>query len=79
MTSRTRLIALPLMVLLLPSCGWRDWQKDSSANKSALYDPPHVTLVPGMKYQFLEGQFVGDGRKFHSEYSYRRAVIVGNQ
>ena len=79
MTLKTRSTALLLTALLLPSCGWNGWRKDSSVNKSALYDPPHVTLVPGMKYQFLEGQFIGDGRKFHSDYSYRRAVIIGGK
>ena len=46
-------------------------------NRSALYDPPTVTLIEGAEYQFKEGVFVGDGQKFHSDYSYRRAIIIG--
>jgi hypothetical protein len=45
-------------------------------NRSALYDPPTVTLIEGAEYQFKEGIFVGSGQKFHSDYSYRRAIII---
>lgn len=79
MTSKTRSTALLLTALLLPSCGWNGWRKDSSVNKSALYDPPHVSLISGAEYQFLEGRLVGSGQKFHSDYSYRRAVIIGGK
>jgi hypothetical protein len=37
-----------------------------------------VTLVQGKTYQFKEGTLTGRGQKFHSDYSYRRAVIIGN-
>jgi hypothetical protein len=43
----------------------------------SLYDPPTVTLIEGAEYQFKEGIFVGSGQKFHSDYSYRRAIIIG--
>lgn len=72
------MILLP-MVLLLPSCGLNVLQSDSSLNESALYDPPTVTLIEGVRYQFNEGQVEGRGQKFHSDYSYRRAVIIGNK
>ena len=67
------------MVLLLPSCGLRGLQSDSNLNESALYDPPTVTLIEGVRYHFNEGQVEGRGQKFHSDYSYRRAVIIGSK
>lgn len=72
-----KLITLLLMVPLLPSCGWSVCRKDTLEN-SALYDPPTVTLVQGKVYQFNEGTLAGRGQKFHSDWSYRRAVIIGN-
>ena len=76
---RMKLITLLPMVLLLPSCGLRDLQSDSNLNESALYDPPTVTLIKGVRYQFNEGQVEGRGQKFHSDYSYRRVIIIGNK
>ena len=75
--SKMKWTASLLMVLLLPSCGWTVCRKDAIEN-SALYDPPTVTLVQGKTYQFKEGTLTGRGQKFHSDYSYRRAVIIGN-
>ena len=72
---KMRLIALPLMAVLLPSCGWRGSR--NALNESAMYDPPTVTLIEGFKYPFVEGTLMGRGQKFHSDYSYRRAVIIG--
>jgi hypothetical protein len=46
-------------------------------NRSSLYDPPTITLVDGQVYHFKEGQLEGRGQKFHSDYSYRRAIIIG--
>lgn len=68
-----------LMALLLPSCALNASRNASSAsaNRSALYDPPTVTLAPGTVYHFAEGELTGTGQKFHSDYSYRRAVIIG--
>lgn len=66
-----------LTVLLLPSCVSNAWRNDSSLNESALLDPPTVTLIDGVTYQFKEGVLVGRGQKFHSDYSYRRAIIIG--
>ena len=65
-----------LTALLLPSCVSRDYLDASALNRSALYDPPTVTLIEGYEYQFKEGIFVGSGQKFHSDYSYRRAIII---
>ncbi len=72
---RMILIAWLPMVALLQSCVWNDSQND--LNESALYDPPTVTLIEGFKYPFVEGTLMGRGQKFHSDYSYRRAVIIG--
>ena len=66
-----------LMALLLPSCVSRGYRDASALNRSALYDPPTVTLINGAEYRFKEGIFVGSGQKFHSDYSYRRAIIIG--
>ena len=65
----------------MPSCASNAWQADSAAaaaaNKSALYDPPTVTMTEGTVYTFKEGTLTGAGQKWHSDYSYRRAVIIG--
>ena len=79
MTWKIKLIALPLMVALLPSCGLNDLVGDSALNESAIYDPPTVTLIKGYDYPFKEGNLMGRGQKFHSDFSYRRAIIIGNQ
>ena len=70
-----------LVVMLLQSCGLSGWVNESnaSANRSALYDPPTVTLRKDQLYQFEEGQFLGNLQKFHSDYSYRRAIIIGSK
>ena len=75
-----RLIPLLPMVVLLQSCGWSGLLNDSTANSSAMYDPPTITLVEGETYQFCEGSLVGrEDHKFHSDYSYRRAIIIGSK
>ena len=79
MTLKMKLIALLLMVLLLPSCALKDLAGDSKLNESSLYDPPTVTLIKGYDYPFEEGNLMGRGQKFHSDYSYRRAIIMGNK
>jgi hypothetical protein len=75
-----KLIASLLLVTLLQSCAWNVSQKESraSVNASALYDPVTVTLVQGQTYVFAEGTLVGSGQRFHSDWSYRRAVIIGS-
>ena len=75
MSLKTKLMSLLLMALLLPSCASNDSQND--LNESALYDPPTVTLIKGQVYQFEQGKLPGRGQKFHSDYSYRRAIIIG--
>jgi len=68
------------MVALLPSCGWSGLRNDSTVNSSALYDPLTITLIEGTKYHFVEGVLTGRGEhKFHSDYSYRRAIIIGSK
>ena len=78
MILKMKLTALLLMVLLLPSCALKDLAGDSSLNESNLYDPATITLVKGYDYPFKEGNLMGRGQKFHSDYSYRRAIIIGD-
>ena len=75
MSLKTQLMSLLALVMLLPSCGLNDSLR--GLNESALYDPPTVTLIEGQFYQFKEGILPGRGQKFHSDYSYRRAIIIG--
>lgn len=63
-----------LTVLLLPNCALKSSQ--AALNASALYDPPTVTLLENKVYQFKEGTLPGRAQKFHSDYSYRRAVAI---
>jgi len=78
MALKMKLTALLLMVVLLPSCALKDLVGDSALNESAIYDPPTVTLIQGYDYPFKEGNLMGRGQKFHSDYSYRRAIIIGD-
>ncbi len=78
MISKMKLISSLLLVLLLPSCKLKDLVGDSSLNESAIYDPPTITLIKGYDYPFTEGNLMGRGQKFHSDYSYRRAIIIGD-
>ncbi len=77
MNWKTKLTPLLPMALLLPSCVSSGSQ--DALSRSAVYDPPTVTLIEGAEYQFKEGQLKGRGQKFHSDYSYQRAIIIGNQ
>ena len=81
MKLKMKFLTLALMVPLLPSCGSNNSQKEKAEllNKSALYDPPTVTLIDGQQYQFKEGKLDGRGQKFHSDYSYLRALVVGGE
>ena len=78
MTLKMKLIVLLAMVVLLPSCVLNDLAGDSSLNESAIYDPPTITLIKGYDYPFKEGNLMGRGQKFHSDFSFRRAIIIGN-
>ena len=78
MALKMKLTASLLMVALLPSCVLNDLVGDSALNESAIYDPPTVTLIQGYDYPFKEGNLMGRGQKFHSDFSYRRAIIIGN-
>jgi hypothetical protein len=75
--SKMNWIGSLLLVMALASCGWNDSR--NASNESALYDPVTVTLKPSVRYQFVEGELEGRGQKFHSQYSYERAVIIGNK
>ena len=79
MALKMKLTALLLMVALLPNCALNDLVGDSALNESAIYDPPTVTLIQGYDYPFKEGNLMGRGQKFHSDFSYRRAIIIGNK
>jgi hypothetical protein len=48
----------------------------ASLNRSALYDPPVVTLEEGITYRFKEGDLVGAGQTFISGYSYLRNSLL---
>jgi len=74
-----KLTNLLLLALLLPSCGLKDSQPDLPVNESALYDPETIHLLEGVEYQFKEGKIMGRGQRFHNDYSYRRAVIIGEK
>jgi hypothetical protein len=76
MSWKMKLTTSLLMALLLPSCVSKGYLDATALNRSALYDPPTVTLIEGAEYRFKEGIFVGSGQKFHSDYSYRRAIII---
>ena len=78
MPLKMKLTALLLMVALLPSCVLNDLAGDSALNESNLYDPATITLIKGYDYPFKEGNLMGRGQKFHSDYSYRRAIIIGD-
>jgi len=58
-----------------PSC--RSVQSAKALNRSALYDPPIVSLTPGVTYRFAEGDIVGTGQFFHSDYAYQQAFLLG--
>lgn len=79
MKSKMKWIALPLMALLTQNCGLNVSQSAASANRSALYDPPTVTMIDGTVYRFQEGYVTGAGQRWHSDYSYRRAIIIGTK
>ena len=78
MPLKMKLIALLLTVALLPSCALNDLVGDSALNESAIYDPPTITLIQGYDYPFKEGNLMGRGQKFHRDFSYRRAIIIGD-
>ena len=71
---------LVLLALLLTSCGLKFSQNEEneSMNRSALYDPPVVTLRKGEAYQFAEGVYTPkEDAKFYSKYQYLRALTIG--
>jgi outer membrane biogenesis lipoprotein LolB len=71
---------LVLLALLLTSCGWMSSPKggNESINRSALYDPPVVTLRKGESYQFDEGVYTPkEDAQFYSKYQYLRALTIG--
>jgi len=72
-----KLTPLLLTVLLLPSCVSKDSLPD--LNESALHDPETIHLLEGVQYTFAEGTLMGRGQRFHNDYSYRRAVIIGEK
>jgi hypothetical protein len=36
-------------------------------------------LAEGVEYQFVEGRLTGSGQRFHSQYSYQRALVIGGK
>jgi hypothetical protein len=71
--------SLLLAALMLTNCVSKPSASDSAANASALYDPETIHLIEGKEYQFKEGILTGRGQRFHNDYSYRRAVIIGER
>ena len=74
-----RYLLLAFLTLTLASCGWNYSTRDADEliNASSLYDPPSVTLIKGIEYQFKEGKLTGRDQRFYSQYSYSRALIIG--
>lgn len=70
---------LLLVALLLTSCVSKDSLSDFNINASALHDPETIHLLEGVEYNFSEGTLIGRGQRFHNDYSYRRAVIIGEK
>lgn len=75
---------LVLLAVAIPmiSCGSKFYQKESKEqiNYSALYAPPTVTLIPNKEYQFKEGILTPKKElKYHSHYSYLRAIVIGSK
>ena len=68
---------LLLAILALPCCQNVPSASETALNRSALYDPPMVSLKPGVTYPFAEGDLVGTGQFFHSDYSYQQAFLLG--
>ncbi len=83
MHSKMKWIVWLPMAVLLPNCASNAYNPVSpasaQANHSALYDPPTVTMIDGTVYNFKEGCLTGSGQRWHSDYSYRRAVIIGSK
>tara|TARA_R100000697_G_scaffold66480_1_gene79160 strand:+ start:321 stop:614 length:294 start_codon:yes stop_codon:yes gene_type:complete len=82
MSWKMSLLVWLLTVALLVSCSSNVWHEEyaESVNDSALYDPPTITLVEGVPYDFVEGTLIGrKNHKFHSDYSYQRAIIIGDK
>jgi hypothetical protein len=42
-----------------------------------LYDPPLITLKPGVTYSFKEGDLLGRGQSFMSGYTYFQHALLG--
>jgi hypothetical protein len=70
---------LLLAALLLTNCASKDSLPDFDLNASALHDPETIHLLDGVEYKFAEGTLMGRGQRFHNDYSYRRAVIIGEK
>lgn len=66
---------LLLLLSALPCC--RSVSNNAALNRSALFDPPMVTLQKGQTYHFKEGDLTGSGQVFHSDYSYQNAFLLG--
>lgn len=66
---------LLVAICVLPSC--RTLPSAKPLNQSALYDPPMVSLQKGITYRFVEGDLVGRGQFFHSDWSFQNAFMLG--
>jgi len=78
--SAMRYFHLVLLALPLTSCVLKSSQNEENEliNRSALYDPPVVTLRMGESYQFDEGVYTPkEDAQFYSKYQYLRALTIG--
>ena len=71
-------LPLAFLATLLTSCASTSLSKgkSESVNNSALYDPPVVTLKPGVTYPFKEGDLLGRGQSFMSGYTYFQNALL---
>ena len=77
---KTKYLSWLVLALLLTSCGWSPSQRerDESIDKSALYDPPVLTLMKGKPYETKEGIYTPKkDAMFYSKYRYLRAITIG--
>ena len=68
---------LLLVICALASCQTVPSASVTALNRSALHDPWIVSLNKGETYHFQEGDLVGSGQFFHSDYAYQTAFLLG--
>jgi len=77
---KTRYLSWLPAALLLTNCGWSPSQKEENEliDKSALFEPPVLTLMKGKPYETKEGIYTPKkDAMFYSKYRYLRAITIG--